>query len=407
MLQKNETPINRGAAERLTPLRPSCELVVADTLAKIDALRPAADFLHRQRGVLPPHPNTDIDRYLSLCDEAAQPCILLLQRDGRPEAMLFCRRQDVTVECRMGYFRLLQPSLRGLSVVYRGLLGPPTRETCHAFLGELQRRLRRGDCDIVELVHLPVDSEMYRTAHATADAWSRGHFPHVGLHGRLSVPRHIDLYYQSLSKKHRYNLKRSMRLLEASHRVTVTTYRRVDELDEVIHLAAQISLKTYQHKLGWGFFDNVNVRRRLLVMARRHWLRFHILRIDDQPCAFQWGFQYQRTYFPVQRGFDGDWKNGCIGTTLFLKVLEELCREGEVDSFDLSFGDEDYKQLLGETTQWPEATVYLFAPRWRPLCINLLSSVTRGLTVALVYVLRVLGLERRVKKSLRKLLQTA
>ena len=97
-------------------------------------------------------------------------------------------------------------------------------------------------------------------------------------------------------------------------------------------------------------------------MADRGWLRFHILFIDNNPAAFQIGIQHQRTYYPEHRGFDSDWKNLCIGTTLFMKVFEELCADPEVDLIDFNPGDADYKLLFADDQQCPEATVYLFAP---------------------------------------------
>ena len=139
-------------------------------------------------------------------------------------------------------------------------------------------------------------------------------------------------------------------------------------------------------------------------MADRGWLRFHILFIDNNPAAFQIGIQHQRTYYPEHRGFDSDWKNLCIGTTLFMKVFEELCVDPEVDLIDFNPGDADYKLLFADDQQCPEATVYLFAPRPYTILLNMLSSSTRALTTSFEFTLRKIGFEHQIKYALRTLL---
>ncbi len=393
-------------SECLTTRSSKYDFIVADSLEKIEAIRPFCEFLQRKYSAVA-HPNNDMDRYLSFCDDVAQPYILLLHREGRPDAMLFCQKGTVSVECKIGYLKLFKPSLKGLSIMYRGFLGQDTPEVCHKYIEKLNQLLDNGEYDVMEFIHLPTDSQMYRAARAKPGMLRRGYFPKIAPHWQMVIPRNIDLYYKSLSKKHRYNLKRSIKMLENQHKVRVAEYRSEEDLNEAISLAAKVSLKTYQYGLGWGFIDNADVRKQLTVLAQRNWLRFHVLFIDDKPCAFQWGFQYQNTYFPVQRGYDSDWKSLSIGTTLFLKVLEELCQDCGVDHFDLDYGDDDFKYLYGEMTKWPEASIYIYSTRLYPLFVNFISSLTRGLTLGSVSVLRKTGLEYRVKKTFRKLLQTS
>jgi hypothetical protein len=405
MLPKTyETFVNNRENVSLTSQNSKCEIIIADTLEKIETIRPLWEILQQRQSAATAHPNSEIDRYLSILGDTAEPYVILLQRDGRPEAMLIGQKQTMIFRCKIGCLNLFKLPLNGLSIVYRGFLGQETDEVCHTFIGELIHMLHNGQCDVVELEYLAIDSQMYRLARTIPNILSRGYFPKVDSHWRMAVPRHIDLFYRRLSKKHSYNLKRSMRILEDRHRVRVATYRSEDDLDEAIAMAVKISPKTYQYGLGWGIVDDDNMRRRLTVMARRNWLRLHILFIDDKPCAFQMGLQYQRTYFAERRGFDANWKNWNIGTTLFLKVLEELCQESEVDFVDFNPGNADYKPLFGNK-RWPESTIYIISPRLYPICVNILNSLTRGLNSGLVWLARKIGLERQIKSRLSNLLR--
>ncbi|MBA7680463.1 hypothetical protein ES703_88779 [subsurface metagenome] len=290
----------------------------------------------------PPNPNADIDRYLSVLEpikDTAEPYIIVLRRNGHPEAMLIGRKSSTRISCKIGYLTLLKPSLRCISIGYRRFLGQLKPEVCSILIEELNHSLRNGEADVAVFNHLPTGSNMYQVARTKSNVFSRGYFPKVNHHWRMSVPQEIDLFYRKLSKKHRSNLKRYMRNLEKKHQVRMVTYSRKDMLEEAITAATQISSRTYQHALESGFVDDAPTRRRLTTAAELGWLRLHILFINDKPCAFQLGLQYQRTYFLAQIGFDPEWKRCCIGTTLFLKVLEDLCHDPAVDSLDFGFGD--------------------------------------------------------------------
>jgi hypothetical protein len=382
-----------------------CQLIVADTPERIRAIWPLwNDLLQRRQSAAEQHPNTDMERFFSILGDADQPYVILLLRYGRPETMLLGRMQDIILDCKMGYLNLIKPRFKAFSAVYCGFLGKETYQVCRTLLKHLFKMLNHRICDVVEFEALPTDSLMFRLARKMPGLLTRGYFPKFLPRRYMSVPRRIDLFYKRLSKKHRYNLQRSIRMLEQHHSVRVVLYRTESELEEAIALASSVAQKTYQYDFGWGFADLTATKKRLVLMAKRDWLRFHILFIDDKPAAFQVGLQYQKTYYPELRGFDSDLKNLCIGTTLFLKVLDELCNDPHVDFLDFTPGDADYKTAFADNEESPSATIYFVAPRLYPICINILSSLTRGLTSVLESASRKIGLEHEIKNIMRTLL---
>jgi hypothetical protein len=162
---------------------------------------------------------------------------------------------------------------------------------------------------------------------------------------------------------------------------------------------------TYQHGLGVGLECNDATRNTFLEVARGGWLQAHVLFIDGEPCAFQHGVAYGRKYFIEQMGFDPKWKDHNVGSVLFLHVLEGLCGgNGDGCTIDFGFGDANYKRSYG-TQCWNEASFYVFAPRWRPILVNLLTSSATCLSNGLARLLQKTGLIGRLKRRWRESLQ--
>ena len=150
--------------------------------------------------------------------------------------------------------------------------------------------------------------------------------------------------------------------------------------------------------------DDVTTRRQLQVAANSGLLHLHVLYLDDKPCAFQLGFQYGSTYFLQKMGFDRDFKKGCVGTVLFLKITDQLCKDPNVDCLDFGFGDADYKRRFG-TKHWNESMVYMFAPRVYPVLVNLIYTIVNGLSIGMRWVVHKAGVEGKIKQKWRRLLQ--
>jgi len=247
---------------------------------------------------------------------------------------------------------------------------------------------------------------MYQLSRKIPGILSRGYFPEIENHWCMPVPDDIEQFYLARSKKHRANLKRCISKLEKEYpnSIKVITYSEEADLDDAIQAAAQISCSTYQRGLGCGFTDDSRTRGLLIQAARQGWLRMSVLYIDGQASAFQIGLSYHREYKLAEIGFDPKWGKFNIGTVLFLKVLEEICSDQDIESFDFGFGHADYKQSYG-SQKWQEASVYIFAPRFYPVLVNMLQSSMLGLSLGIEYVLNKTGFTGCIKRHWRNWLQ--
>lgn len=82
---------------------------------------------------------------------------------------------------------------------------------------------------------------------------------------------------------------------------------------------------------------------------------------------------YKWAYFGEQTGFVPKWNRYNVGTLLFLKVIEDICGDTTAKIYDFGFDDGKHKNWPSSECHF-EASAYIFAPRIRPVCVNLVYS---------------------------------
>jgi len=356
-----------------------------------------------------PAPNADIDRYiacLNTTSDDARPHVILFEHEGSPAAMIIGRVEKYKIRLKFGYLSIPCPMSRCFRVVYGGVLGRPGAEFCSLMVGELTKQLRQRQFDIISFNHLKTNTPFYQAIRTIHGFFTRDHSPVIDEHWRMTVPDKIGQFYSSHSRGHRHNLRRAVRKFEEEcyGKSKVVNYSTESDVDDFLKVAADISSKTYQKKLGAGLVNDEKTRSRLLAKAAKGWFRGHILFSGDIPCAFQLALHYRRTYYMVSIGYDPALSSYKPGLVLFLKVLESLCADPSVDMIDFYFGDAEYKHRYG-TEHWPEAWIHMFALRPCPILINTMRSIAAGVNAGLKYTINLFGSTDRIKHKWRHLLQ--
>lgn len=383
------------------------EVLTYKSVDEIEKIRPIWEQLQASKPEATP--NADINRYLSILGSrgnGVRPHILLLSDNDEPKHMVIGRVEKTQLKYNIGYKTIFNLPVRSLTIVYGGILGALTEELCALVIKELIEALRRKEADVLFFNHLKVDSQIYQFARKVPNVLCRGGFAKIEPHWSMSLPESMDFFYAKRTRKHRANLRRFIRKLEGEYpdSFKVATYTRDDELDEAISAATEISLKTYQHALEGGIVGNSETLNMMTTEAQRGWLELSVLFLEGQPCAFQHGCYYKRKYFLERIGFDPKWRDYKIGTILFLKVLENMCNDQQVEQLDFGFGDAEYKRSYGDKC-WDEASIYIFAPRFYPLTINLLRIVFASISLILKYIVRSSHSTDWVKRYWRRFLQ--
>ena len=383
------------------------EIIVARDFEEIEAIRPIWEQMQRNEPC--PKPNADIDRYLSVVKargDGTRPHVMLFEHNGSPAAMIVGWVGKHQLELKLGYKALLKPRLRCLSVVYGGVLGQLCSERCSLLVGELMKQLRDCQFDIIQLSHLRTDTDFYQLARKIPGFLTRCYSPKIDEHWRMSVPENIDHFYASRTGRHRRNLQRYIRKFEDEYpgESKYVKYTSESDIAEFIRIAADISSRTYQGALGVGVVNDEETRHIVTAAVKHGWFEGEVLFAGDKPCAFQFGLRYGTVYYMVSIGYDPAFKSYRVGTILFLKVLESLCDDRSIDMIDFYFGGAEYKKHFG-TEHWPEASVYIFAPRLRLILINMLRSSTMRVNSGLEHVVSKIGAVAWIKRKWRSLLR--
>ena len=194
------------------------KIVVAKTFREMESLRSLWEKMRDSEPMATI--NANIDYYLSVLKgkkDTAKPHVIVLYRNGKPETMAIGRIERWPIVCRIGYKTIFKPSLRCLVVAYGGILGQQSNEAHTVLIQELMRILRSREADVIFFNNLRVDSSFYQTLRNMAGFVLRSNFLRARPHWVMNIPENIEAFYQARSKKHRGNLRRSIRKLEAAY----------------------------------------------------------------------------------------------------------------------------------------------------------------------------------------------
>ncbi|MHC4495565.1 MAG: GNAT family N-acetyltransferase [Planctomycetota bacterium] len=351
---------------------------------------------------------TDIKRYVATIKALGgdtQPYITLVESDSHPAVMAIGRVEKRRFDFKVGYKRLFSKTLRCLSIVYGGILGRQSDDSCTALVRGLVDALRRRKADVVLLNRLRTDSLVYKLCRTVPHLLTRSHFVRPQLHWQTDIPATTEEFYDRIPASRKRRWSRNLKQLEAisSSEIKVVCYRRPSDIDYLVDVAYRIERSTYKHPLEVGFSGSALNRAMLEQAAEDGWLRAYVLYVDDDPCAFQFDVQYGGVQFSEYGSFDPRRSRGSPGTVLLTKVLEQLCREPDVHTIDYGFGDASWKAKFG-THCWPEKSVYIFAPRLHPIMINMGISANRAACLALRRAMTFVKLDSFVKRKWRRML---
>lgn len=342
------------------------EIRIIRTLTEVEQVREFWCSWNRDR-------DCDIDFCLNFVwtrPEFLRPHVIVIYRQGRPDAMLIGRIERTKMSSRIGYFKTPEISAKLLTFPSQSLLGSATYPNCELFGISIFESLRHHECDAALLQELDTGSPMLQEALRRTGIASRDHVWQAKAHSSLRLSSSADQVWNGLSSGLRADVRRKKRKLvrEFGAGAKIRCFRSPDEVEDAIPQIENIARKTYQRGLGVGFQDTQEMRRRLQFLAERGWLRIYLLTLNEEPSAFWVGTIYGGSFSSDYLGFDTKFGNYSPGTYLLSEIVEDLCRFG-VSNLDFGAGESRYKERFSNS-HWHEGSVYMFAPDFKGVALN-------------------------------------
>lgn len=310
------------------------------------------------------HPNSDLDHFLSACrliPEVISPWVLSLWQAGACQAVLSGRLERARFQPRLGYLKLPAISGRSLTFIHQGAVGEVGEEEADILVKRAKNLLLQGIADVVVFNLVREGSPLLKSI-ATEPGSSLGAVsPSWSEHWELKLQDEPGFLVKAMRSKHRSWIRRKEREFETafSGRVHWRWHTHIEQMPALCEQMETIACKTYQRGLGAGFKNDASHRERLGVFAQRGALRVMILEIDQQPRAFWVGVNYRGDFHSWATGFVPELAEYEVGTQMFLRLVDELIKEG-VQRFDFGLGDAYYKKRFGDQS-WRETTARMFA----------------------------------------------
>jgi len=258
-------------------------------------------------------------------------------------------------------------------------LGATTADYCE-FLSPPARRPEFVDGVFAELVKLKPKPKFLQLANlpadsATADALRQASAKHsFHIYARPaylcaqvdlgSGEKRQELKASLASKK---KLRRYLREMEREGPVTFVHLQSWTEIQSALPRFADAHVARFLTTGRTSSLATPERRRFLEDLARRFSdsgvVTLSVLKVNDQPVAWNYGFQFYGSWFWYQPTFDSRWEEQSPGYCLLARIVMDACDQEDMNRVDLGLGAEGYKERFENSTR---QTLYVTATKsWR------------------------------------------
>ncbi|HFC53073.1 MAG TPA: GNAT family N-acetyltransferase [Gammaproteobacteria bacterium] len=275
---------------------------------------------------------------------------------------------------------------------------------CLGILAE-ELRGRRDEYDLIFMESLSYGSPLYTIENPLPGFSIYPISIHKNVVRGLRTSDSFSEYLATLRKKRRYNLKRSVRMLERAagkdYRVErITGAAQVEGFLEAVDYIFVRCWQRHTHK-GYRHLTDGNVAYHQ-GLANLGWLRSYLLYCKQQPVAYVIGYQYRGRYYYEYIGYDQAWAEFSPGTILTFLMIEDIHTVDRPEILDFGFGENVYKQIFGNYSY--EANNSYLVLRDSRMRIAAQAQLELSRVYCSIYPALVkCGLDRPIRKVLRRI----
>jgi CelD/BcsL family acetyltransferase involved in cellulose biosynthesis len=237
---------------------------------------------------------------------------------------------------------------------YCELLSAPTRR--QEFVDAVFSELKKNSVHNVALANLPADSSTGSALRHAAKAhgyhlFTRPAYACGQVHLATGEKRE-EFKNALLSKK---KLRRYLRAMEREGPVSFAHLRSWEQIEPALPEFTDAHVARFA---ATGRSSSLATRERRLFLeelARRFdgsgVVTLSQLRIQDRPVAWNFGFQFHKSWFWYQPTFDSRWEENSPGHCLLARIVADACDTDELEIVDLGLGAEGYKERFGNASR--------------------------------------------------------
>lgn len=237
---------------------------------------------------------------------------------------------------------------------YCDFLTPP--ELRAEFIDAVFSALRKTDAASISLANLPADSGTPDALRDTAGEYGfHIHMRPAYLCAQVelgSVEQREQLKASLVGKK---KLRRYLREMEKKGQVTFAHLQSWEEIQPALPIFADAHVARFLHTRRVSSLAAPERRFFLEELAQRFDGRgvvtLSLLKIQDRPVAWNYGFQFHGSWFWYQPTFDSSQEENSPGHCLLSRIVIEACDMDGMQRVDLGLGAEGYKERFGNSTR--------------------------------------------------------
>jgi hypothetical protein len=317
---------------------------IARTLAEVERLRPVWSRWKTHR-------DSDLDyclEYVWKRDLFIRPHVVVLYEGDAPISLLIARIAKGRIGAKIGYAKIPFDGAKILYVSYRGFLGEATSRTAEVAVEAIVDSFARNEANAA-LFSEGDDSVINAAIRKLNPAKASHRATPLQAHSLMSLDGGLDAIYARLSSGLRSELRRKTKKFASTYggEVAVRSINTLAAIEPILPQIERIASKSYQRRLGVGFEDTPDQRRRLQTCGDHGWLRVFTLNIGEKVCAYWIGTLYADRFCSDYLSFDDEYQSHSPGTVLFAHMLEMLTVEG-VQDVDFGAGGARYKERFGD-----------------------------------------------------------
>ncbi len=299
--------------------------------------------------------------------------VLVVRSEGRPIGIVpLCVRTD---HFQVGNVRVLTYPLSDWGTWY-GPIGPNPSASLFMAMKHVQETPR--DWDMLDLRWTCVEpgksDPTGRALHANGWQAERCDYQQTSIVQLEGAD--WESYRAGLSKKWRHELGRSQRGLERDYQVSFERHRPLGTHQgdsnprwDLYENCLDIAQHSWQGESTTGnTLSHSHVREFLRachgVAAKLGMLDMVVLKLDDQPAAFQYNYCFEGRFFGLRMGFDRNFAKQGVGKALMGWTLEDSFARGD-RVIDMGIGDYDFKRRFRTGVETSQHYVYYPWKAWR------------------------------------------